>query len=104
MREHKIGKVQNGRLITPTEREYKGIIVSNPTDVQLKILRGYVDIDTEQTASLVIPEYNEDVSYVVETYFVNEETGKINKRYDVMELPTHNEEEIEVEPEIEPEN
>ena len=95
MREHNIGKVENGSLITPTEREYKGIVIANPTDSQLKFLRGYTDIDKEQIASIGVPEYDEKTQALCEVYFVNEETGKINKRYDVIELAELTSEETE---------
>ena len=101
MREHEIGRIENGRLVTPTEREYQSITISNPTNNQLKFLRGYSDIDKEQIASLEYPEYDETIHAVNEVYFINEETGKINKRYDVVELPTHDEENTKVETEIE---
>ena len=96
MREHEIGKVVNNRLVTPTDREYKGVVVANPTNAQLKFLRGYVDIDKEQVASAEAPEYNGTTHIVNEVYFINEETKKINKRYDIIELPTYIAEEDDI--------
>lgn len=86
MREHEIGRVENGKLIVPTEREYKGVLVSNPTKEQLKYLRGYSDIDKEQFASVEIPEHNDATQFVDEVYFINEETNKINKRYEIRNI------------------
>lgn len=81
MREHEIGRVENGSLVTPSEREYKAITISNPTNEQLKFLRGYSDIDKEQITSVKMPEYDETTHILNEEYFINEDTGKINKRY-----------------------
>lgn len=96
MREHEIGKVVAGRLVTPTEREYKGVVISNPTNEQLKFLCGYSDIDKEQVFSIEIPEYDETTHTINEVYFINEETRKINKRYDIIELPIYITEEDDV--------
>ncbi len=95
MREHEIGRLENGRLVVPTEREYKGIVISNPTNEQLKFLRGYFDIDREQINSLSIPEFDETTHMAVDVYFMNTETNKINKRYDIVEIPKYDEQGVQ---------
>ena len=84
MRKYEIGKVVDGLLITPTENEYKKIVLTNPTKEQMKYLLGYFDIDTEEV--IAEPEYDEATQVLFLRYYLDEETQMIKKNYDVVEI------------------
>lgn len=50
-----LGKIINGVLVTPSANELKKVVVTNPTEEQLKFIMGYKDLIVEDA-----PEVNEE--------------------------------------------
>lgn len=58
-----LGKIIDGRLITPTENEKRKLIIANPTDEQLKFVMGYKDVVVDDK-----PNYDEATQYLSPLY------------------------------------
>ena len=39
-----LGKIINGKLVTPTAANYKKVVITNPTDEDLKYVFGFKDL------------------------------------------------------------
>lgn len=59
----KIGKIVDGELKIPSEYERKKIIVTNPTDEQLKLILDYKSMIVDQE-----PEYDIETQYLSFNY------------------------------------
>lgn len=80
-----LGKLINGELITPSDKEKEKLVVTSPTDEILKFIRGYKDV-TEQEQ----PEYDPETQYL-ETIYTETETG-ITVSYEVKEMEVQTDE------------
>lgn len=54
-----IGKLINGKLITPSEHEKKKLIITNPSDDILKFVLDYKDLIVDEE-----PEYDVETQYL----------------------------------------
>lgn len=80
-----LGKLINGELVTPSDKEKEKIVITSPTDEMLKYIRGYKDVtDTEQ------PEYDPETQYL-ETIYTETDTG-ITVSYEVKEMEVQTDE------------
>ena len=77
-----LGKLVNGVLITPTENEFKKIVVTNPTEEQLKQVMGYKDLVVDEQPP--IP----DGKMLVATYEETDTT--IIQHWEVQDIPADN--------------
>ena len=74
-----LGKLINGELVSPSDKEKEKIVITSPTDEMLKYIRGYKDVtDTE------LPEYDPETQYL-ETIYTETDTG-ITVTYEVKEM------------------
>lgn len=62
-----LGKIIDGVLITPSENEKKKIIISNPTNEQLKLIMGYKDLIIDDEPEVDEGQYLEPVYKETET-------------------------------------
>lgn len=76
-----LGKLVNGELITPSDKEKEKIVITSPTDEMLKYIRGYKDVTETEP-----PEYDPETQYL-ETIYTETETG-ITVSYEVKEMET----------------
>ena len=76
-----LGKLVNGELITPSDKEKEKIVITRPTDDMLKYIRGYKDVTETEP-----PEYDEETQYL-ETVYTETDTA-INVSYEVKEMET----------------
>lgn len=56
-----LGKIIDGVLVTPSENERKKIVISNPTDEQLKLIMGYKDLVINEQPEISEEQYLEPV-------------------------------------------
>ena len=54
-----LGKIIDGALVTPSENEKKKIVISNPTDEQLKLIMGYKDLVIDDEPEISEEQYLE---------------------------------------------
>lgn len=80
-----LGKLINGELVTPSDKEKEKIVITSPTDEMLKFIRGYKDV-TEQEQ----PEYDPETQYLDVTY-TETDTG-ITVSYEVKEMEVQTDE------------
>lgn len=76
-----LGKLVNGELITPSDKEKEKIVITRPTDDMLKYIRGYKDVTETEP-----PEYDEETQYLETVY--TETDIAINVSYEVKEMET----------------
>ena len=62
-----LGKLVNGRFISPSFEERTKIVISNPTDEHLKNIYGYVDVFENEE-----PPYDEETQILNPIYTENE--------------------------------
>jgi hypothetical protein len=74
-----LGKLVNGVFITPTENEFKKIVVTNPTVEQLKNIMGYKDVITEEQPPIA------DGKMLVATFEETDTT--IIQHWEVQDIP-----------------
>lgn len=74
-----LGKLVNGVLITPTENEFKKIIIVNPTETQLKQIMGYKELVVDEQPPV------EDGKVLVATYEETDTT--IIQHWEVQDIP-----------------
>lgn len=74
-----LGKLVNGVLITPSENEFKKIVVTNPTEEQLKQVMGYKDLVVDEE-----PQYP-DGKMLVATYEETDTT--ILQHWEIQDIP-----------------
>ena len=72
-----IGKIVNGVLITPTENEFKKIVVTNPTETQLKQVMGYKDLIIDEQppvedGKILVPTYEETETAIIQHWEVQD--------------------------------
>ena len=80
-----LGKLINGELVTPSDKEMEKIVITSPTDEMLKYILGYKDVtDTEP------PEYDPETQYL-ETIYTETDTG-ITVSYEVKEMEVQTDE------------
>lgn len=80
-----LGKLINGELVTPSDKEKEKIVITSPTDEMLKYILGYKDVtDTEP------PEYDPETQYL-ETIYTETDTG-ITVSYEVKEMEVQTDE------------
>ena len=70
-----LGKLVNGVFITPTENEFKKIVVTNPTVEQLKNIMGYKDVITEEQppvpeGKMLLPVFEETETTILQHWEV----------------------------------
>lgn len=83
-----LGKLVNGVFITPTENEFKEIVVTNPTIEQLKQVMGYKDVITEEQPAIpdgkiLVPVFEETDTTIIQ-------------HWEIQDIPADNLEESEV--------
>ena len=76
-----LGKLVNGELITPSDKEKEKIVITRPTDDMLKYIRGYKDVTETEP-----PEHDEETQYLEAVY--TETDTAINVSYEVKEMET----------------
>lgn len=76
-----LGKLVNGELITPSDKEKEKIVITRPTDDMLKYIRGYKDVTETEP-----PEYDEETQYLEAVY--TETDTAVNVSYEVKEMET----------------
>ena len=74
-----LGKLIEGKLVTPSDKEKEKIVITSPTDEMLKYIRGYKDV-TEQEQ----PEYDPETQYLEKIY--TETDTAISVSYEVKEM------------------
>ena len=74
-----LGKLVNGELITPSDKEKEKIVITRPTDDMLKYIRGYKDVTETEP-----PEYDEETQYLEAVY--TETDTAVNVSYEVKEM------------------
>ena len=80
-----LGKLINGELVTPSDKEMEKIVITSPTEEMQKYIRGYKDVtDTEP------PEYDPETQYL-ETIYTETDTG-ITVSYEVKEMEVQTDE------------
>lgn len=72
-----LGKLINGVFITPTENEFKKIVVTNPTVEQLKQIMGYKDliVDDEPPypdGKMLVPVFEETETTIIQHWEVQD--------------------------------
>ena len=80
-----LGKLINGNLVTPSDKEKEKIIVTSPTDEMLKFIRGYKDVTEAEP-----PEYDPETQYLDMTY--SETDTGITVSYEVKEMEVQTDE------------
>lgn len=80
-----LGKLINGNLVTPSDKEKEKIIVTSPTDEMLKYIRGYKDVTETEP-----PEYDPETQYLDMTY--SETDTAISVSYEVKEMEVQTDE------------
>ena len=80
-----LGKLINGNLVTPSDKEKEKIIVTSPTDEMLKFIRGYKDVTETEP-----PEYDPETQYL-KTIYIETDTG-ITVSYEVKEMEVQTDE------------
>lgn len=80
-----LGKIVNGELVTPSDKEKEKIIVTSPTDEMLKFIRGYKDVTETEP-----PEYNPETQYL-DVIYTETDTG-ITVSYEVKEMEVQTDE------------
>lgn len=58
-----LGKIINGKLVTPTAANYKKVVITNPTDEDLKYVFGFKDLIEDEK-----PEYDTETTYLNPVY------------------------------------
>ena len=74
-----LGKVVNGRLVTPSESERQKIVIANPTDESLKFNLGYKDLAIDEK-----PTYDK-ATQTINPVFEETETT-ITQRWEVVDI------------------
>lgn len=74
-----LGKLINGELVTPSDKEREKIVITSPTDEMLKFIRGYKDVTEAEP-----PEYDPETQYL-DVVYTETDTG-INVSYEVKEM------------------
>ena len=77
-----IGKIVNGAFITPSPNERKKVVVTNPTDEQLKFLMGYKDVIVDEQPEIsekqyLVPVYEESDDIIYQHWEIEEITEEI---------------------------
>ncbi len=80
-----LGKLINGELVTPSDKEREKIVITSPTEAILKYIRGYKDV-TEQEQ----PEYDPETQYLDVIY--TETDTAISVSYEVKEMEVQTDE------------
>ena len=80
-----LGKIMNGSLVTPSEKEREKLIVTRPTDEMLKYIRGYKDVTETE-----LPEYDPETQYL-EPVYTETDTG-ITVSWEVKEMEVEEDE------------
>ena len=81
-----LGKVVNGRLVTPSESERQKIVIANPTEESLKFNLGYKDLTVDEK-----PTYDK-ATQTLKSVFEETETT-ITQHWEVVDIFTEAEEE-----------
>ena len=74
-----LGKIINGKLVTPTAANYKKVVITNPTDDDLKYVFGFKDLIEEEK-----PEYDTETTYLNPVY--TETDTEIHVSWEVKEF------------------
>lgn len=80
-----LGKLIEGKLITPSDKEKEKIVITSPTDEMLKYIRGYKDVTEAEP-----PEYDPETQYL-ETSYTETDTA-ISVSYEVKEMEVQTDE------------
>ena len=80
-----LGKLINGELVTPSDKEKEKIVITSPTDEMLKYIRGYKDVTETEP-----PEYDLETQYL-ETIYTETETA-ISVSYEIKEMEVQTDE------------
>jgi hypothetical protein len=72
-----LGKLVNGVLITPSENEFKKIVVTNPTEAQLKQVMGYKDLVVEEQppypdGKMLVPVFEETETTIIQHWEIQD--------------------------------
>ena len=80
-----LGKLIEGKLVTPSDKEKEKVVITSPTDEMLKYIRGYKDVTETEP-----PEYDPETQYL-ETIYTETDTA-ISVSYEVKEMEVQTDE------------